>query len=661
MTSPLPALDRFRNLLSGKAATDARFQHVLEQMANAAFIIQPRSGLFVASNARAAALTGWTREEVAEQSLAEVVAAPDAVKQLHDLQPGESAQLRDIPLRVRVGRPPEKVDLRATAFLDHNGETALLALLTPSAERRLQERERATFDVALHELQRLPVLFESPTPATLNLATSIAREALSADAAGLYLIPESSNTFVLGCVDGVPDSFPRTLGPAEAQQLKAPFRWTASQRSETFLAQACRAAGWAQLLAHPLGQAPNFLGALFVAYRPANPQPSRANVFLSFAAQNVTQLHYQIRRLAQLDDQERLATLRANQLAAVHSQIDVGVVMLDSFGLVDELNQAAANLMGYRPEEVVGLPFQDVLVPDETLTAAIHAMLDPEAKWSSLDRRGHLNRRNGESFPAYIRMRKLSAPSRGFVLVFNDLSQEQASQTQREHLDHLAYVGQTTATFAHEIRNPLNAISLGVQMIGAQLPEDHSAQTQIAKIEDETERLSSLMGELLAWTKPIDPKMEPVTLNDLLERLLVRWAPKMGKHNVKPTFNPPDKPVVVLADFKMIERVFTNLIDNAVKAMPAGGTLTIWMKMGQRAGLPAVETVVHDSGRGIPADMVKRIFEPYVTGRADGTGLGLAICRRIITIHHGGIDVESFPGAGTAFKVTLPVMQEPAA
>ncbi|MBL8047015.1 MAG: PAS domain-containing protein, partial [Anaerolineales bacterium] len=165
MTSPLPALDRFRNLLTGKAVNDARFQHVLEQMPNAAFIIQPKSGLFVASNARAAALTGWTREEVAEQSLAEVVAAPDAVKQLHDLQPGESAQLRDIPLRVRVGRPPEKVDLRATAFLDHNGETALLTLLTPSAERRLQERERSTFDVALHELQRLPVLFESPTPA----------------------------------------------------------------------------------------------------------------------------------------------------------------------------------------------------------------------------------------------------------------------------------------------------------------------------------------------------------------------------------------------------------------------------------------------------------------------------------------------------------------
>ncbi len=659
MTSPLPTLDRFRSLLGGKSTAELRASHLLEQMPGAAFLVLPRTGSFLEANSRATAFTGWTRDELRAQALAEVLASPDGLRQIHDLQAGQSLALEDIPFRARAGRAPEVVDIRVTAFSE-GGETVTVLTAAPAAERRIRQRDRAAFETALNKLTELFALFDSPTPEMLQAATARAREALSADAAGLFLTQSGSNKLQLACEVDVPPAFPRVLGPSEVQTLRAPFRWSLSQRSEDFLSQACRAAGFGHLITHPVGEAPGIIGVVFAAYAPEVPPPGRSDVLLAFVASSLTHLHRQIQRVAKAERSKDLATRRSLQLDALNAQIAEGVIILDAHGLVDEINSAAGDLLGYHSADVTGLRFDDVLVPDDTLTAAIHNILDVANKATTFERRGSFRRRDGEAFPVQLRMRRLTEGGHelGAILVFSDLSRDQAAQSKQEHLDHLTYVGQSTATFAHEIRNPLNAIHLGVEMIAAQFEEGHALHGHVEKIQAETQRLSELMNELLAWTKPIDPKLEPTDLKELLGRLLQRWKPKFAKANVSESFNAPDGRALVLADARMVERVFTNLIDNACKAMPSGGQLSVWIKPIERAGQSAYETIIHDSGRGIPDEMKGRIFDPYVTGRADGTGLGLAICKRIITVHHGGIDVDSYPGAGTAFKVTLPRLQE---
>jgi hypothetical protein len=168
------------------------------------------------------------------------------------------------------------------------------------------------------------------------------------------------------------------------------------------------------------------------------------------------------------------------------------------------------------------------------------------------------------------------------------------------------------------------------------------------------------MRDMLAWAKPIDPRLAPTDLTQLLQRLLNRWSHKMQQRNVRLVFHTEDPLPLIAADARMLEQVFVNLIDNALQAMLTGGQLSVSARPVQRAAQGAViEVSVADTGPGIPEEARRRIFDPYFTTKPDGTGLGLAICKRIVTVHRGALAVDSFPGTGTVFTVTLPALDEP--
>jgi len=274
---------------------------------------------------------------------------------------------------------------------------------------------------------------------------------------------------------------------------------------------------------------------------------------------------------------------------------------------------------------------------------------------------GNIFRRGGQAFPASVRVQPL--PEYGCVITLHDESEEQASRVRRENLDNLAYVGQSTQAFAHEVRGPLNNICLGVQYLQSRLKEaDAPLREAISKILTEGNRLSTLMNEMLAWAKPVDPHFELLDLTQLLERLLNRWHNKIQQRNVHVTFVADDDCPPVMADALHLERVCVNLIDNALQAMPAGGDLSIRVQAPQTTPASAERQIliqIGDTGPGIPDDIRRRVFDPYFTTRPNGTGLGLAICRRLVTVNRGAISVESFPGTGTIFTVTLPVSQIP--
>jgi len=646
-TSPLNPL---RALFPGREF-EARFQHALEQTNSAVFVVAPRTGQLLTINTRATALTGLTREEFLKQSLSEVVQTPEALSQFYTLEPGSVRAMSGVALRTRTGQI--LVDLRLSA-LKESREAVVLAFASPMEERLIQERDRAQASHALNTLDHLLDLFEAPTPETLQRAVEIARRILSADAAGLFRARPDVLQLEYG--DSVPDAFPHRIGPSEARHLQRPLVWAGAQRAEGFLPPAFRAAGWSHVLAHPLGKAPAITGALLAAYRPGNPPAAQMPQFLAVVARQITHLIAQIGRQAKLNDAQRLALHLTHQLAAVNAQIGEGVITLNAHGLVDDVNGAAAQMFGYRAVDVVGLPFGDVLAADEALHHLIETALRGQP---AHEREGHMHRRSGEAFPVLLRVQPLASPDGGAVLTLHDLARARADEIRREHLDQLAYVGQSTSSFAHEVRAPLNNISMGVQYLAARIPAEAELQPYLTKIQAECTRLSQLMNDMLAWAKPVDPKLEAADLPSVLKRLLNRWSAKLQQRNVAHTLTAAEACPPVLADSRLLERVFINLIENALQAMPAGGHLAISTQAVQHDGRGVnVETRVSDSGPGIPDDIRKRIFDPYFTTRADGTGLGLAICKRIVTIHHGAISVESFPGTGTIFTITLPAHLE---
>ncbi len=301
---------------------------------------------------------------------------------------------------------------------------------------------------------------------------------------------------------------------------------------------------------------------------------------------------------------------------------------------------------------MIGLAVQDVLVGPTDVLATL------------LDARGHERRaeqsgltfhhRDGTPFPAQLRAAPIGPGRSRLLVVLSDRSERQAIADQTEVLAQRALLGEVSAIFAHEVRNPINNISTGVQLIASRLREGDPQREALERIRRECVRLDQLMRDVLFFARPLELKMEPIDLADMMKRLLERWKPRFTQAGVRcHTAFEPGTPAVA-ADPRTLEQVVVNLINNALQAMTAGGTLSVTLAPASAAQGDMVELRIADTGPGIPPDVIDRIFDPFFTTKKDGTGLGLAISRRIITAHNGGLSVESYADAGTVFKIRLP-------
>jgi len=217
----------------------------------------------------------------------------------------------------------------------------------------------------------------------------------------------------------------------------------------------------------------------------------------------------------------------------------------------------------------------------------------------------------------------------------------------------LAAIGTLASGVAHELNNPLNNIYLSSQMLERELGGCASPPVKeiVGDIAGQTRRMKQITGDLLEFARGREPHLREVELGELIMGAykLVSAAKDTQKVHFDTDIGPAG--IVVDADPEQMERVFINLFTNAVEAMSGEGTIRVQALKGQRE----VRITVSDSGRGMPPEIVEKIFEPFYTTRDKGTGLGLAIIFSIINKHHGEISVESKPGEGTTFTITLPI------
>ena len=226
----------------------------------------------------------------------------------------------------------------------------------------------------------------------------------------------------------------------------------------------------------------------------------------------------------------------------------------------------------------------------------------------------------------------------------------EAEITRQERLSEL---GNLAATVAHEIRNPLNSVSMGLQRLKAEFSPSRD-QDEYARflnlIQGEVHRLNAIVEQFLSLARPLSLKREEIAMDGFLTELITLAAGDAAAANVRidlkvaPGLSPLD------ADPNYLKQLLLNLILNGVQAMPAGGTLTVVAD----ADKDHLRLTVADQGTGIERQALAKIFEPYFTTKPNGSGLGLSIARWIAEAHGGKITVESAPGQGSRFQVLLP-------
>ncbi|MBL8633354.1 MAG: hypothetical protein JNM40_09010 [Myxococcales bacterium] len=225
---------------------------------------------------------------------------------------------------------------------------------------------------------------------------------------------------------------------------------------------------------------------------------------------------------------------------------------------------------------------------------------------------------------------------------------------QLRHRDRLALVGQIASGLAHELGTPLSVIAGRAKLLlePSLAPTDLPAHSR--SIVEQTERMTRLIRQLLDFARRRGPELGPVDLRSLCRHSLELLEPLARKRNVVLRLESSDDNCTASVDYNQIQQAVSNLVINAVQAMPSGGQVVVRV-LRPHAG--TIEISVADTGIGIAKENLQRIFEPFFTTQAagDGTGLGLSITEGIVRDHDGCIAVESEPGRGTTFRITLPL------
>jgi len=236
--------------------------------------------------------------------------------------------------------------------------------------------------------------------------------------------------------------------------------------------------------------------------------------------------------------------------------------------------------------------------------------------------------------------------------------QLQETQSQLVHAERLATLGKIAATVAHEINNPLSGVFTYVKLMERRIGEGKAAAADIGKyreylstISREVQRTSSIVMNLLDFTRPKEPSRKAVDLNRLVEESIAIVRGKMGSYGVR-LENRMEPLPEILADPAQIQQVFINILVNACEAMNQGGVLTIRSDRDEPGRTVAVSFA--DTGPGIPPDDLPRVFDPFFTTKEKGTGLGLSVAHGIVTRHRGRIEVTSSGRDGTIMTVVLP-------
>jgi len=240
----------------------------------------------------------------------------------------------------------------------------------------------------------------------------------------------------------------------------------------------------------------------------------------------------------------------------------------------------------------------------------------------------------------------------GALLIMRDTESVRRIGDEIEMSRRLSASGRLTRGVAHEVKNPINAIVLHLQLLRNKLSQQEpDTRRHMDIIDSEIRRLDRVVQTLVDFTRPRDLHPEEVDLRRLMEDVAQLAAPDAEQHGVTIEREMPEQRLPIKVDVDLMKQAILNVVLNGVQAMPQGGLLTICAR---RDG-QAVVAEVRDQGGGIPQDMYDKIFELYFTTKKDGSGIGLAQTYQILQWHYGSVDFESTEGAGTIFRFHIPL------
>lgn len=373
--------------------------------------------------------------------------------------------------------------------------------------------------------------------------------------------------------------------------------------------------------------------------------------YVAVAIENALLLEEQAQRA---DELARLKDFNEN----IIESINVGVMVINLHGRITNWNGALEEIYGLRREEAIGHRITEVFQAE--MLRALRALMErskllPGEPINIYKFRASSN--DGRDLTLNISLAALQSKTsefEGTLIGIEDVTERIRLEEQLQQSDKLSSIGLLAAGVAHEVNTPLTGISSYSQMLMQQIPENDPRHQLLEKIYRQTSRASSIVNNLLNFSRVSDARFAPVDLNRVIDDTIQLLDAQLRNTRIEVLRRYDEQLPSAPGNAPKLQQVFMNLILNARDAMPEGGSLEIATDTREES----IQISFRDNGVGISAENMARIYDPFFTTKqiGKGTGLGLAVSYGIIQDHGGHITVESKPGEGTIFMITLPLI-----
>jgi len=344
-------------------------------------------------------------------------------------------------------------------------------------------------------------------------------------------------------------------------------------------------------------------------------------------------------------------------LEMVLSSLDRGIIVCDTLFQVSLANRHIRRFLPLIPGHLLDKPLWEI-IDDPQISRFVRDCLINQ---DSVRERHYTLDFKGRTVIISLSILPLvkEGSVKGNLLYAEDVTQKKVEEARLRRAESLISLTTLTAGIAHEIKNPLGSMAIYLQLMQKVLTKQcKSCNTDLLGyldiLNEEVDRLNSIVVDYLFAVKPLDTNLEPSDLNHVIEELVdfVHYELEEKHITIHTDLNNTLPPLQL--DDKLMKQVLLNLVKNGSAAMDEGGTLSITtLQEGDMVCL-----TIHDTGKGMSEDVKSKIFEPYFTTKDNGTGLGLTLVYKIIKEHGGDIEVHSKEGQGTSFQIYLPIPQK---
>jgi signal transduction histidine kinase len=347
--------------------------------------------------------------------------------------------------------------------------------------------------------------------------------------------------------------------------------------------------------------------------------------------------------------EEVFSALKEN-LDQILSNLQDGILLFTEDGRAVLVSDAARRFLQVDRDRILGLHAREIFDRSTVLGRTLREAFDAGMTLVQEEVRTETGRRIQASLDFIFDDN--TRQGLGALVTLHDLESVQEIESELELSRRMAAIGRLTSGVGHEVKNPINAIVVHLELLKNKLGDDDAPATRhLDVIDAEIRRLDRVVQTLVDFSRPVDLQLHEQDLRQVIADVLALATEELSTRSVTLESSLPSNPLVANVDADLLKQAVLNVIQNGAQAMPEGGTLRLALEEEKKSAVLRIA----DEGTGIPDEIRDKIFDLYFTTKAEGSGIGLAMTYRILQLHHGNVEVKSSLGSGTEFLLRIPL------